>query len=132
VHVYRADGGYVGAAECWEDAGFADTAAARRIAAAKKLRRRGLKLQAEAARVFRAEELARDIALAPSPQPSPASGRGRGSAPETRVVRPIFGRSALAVAPEPDEETEAERLLRVAFRQARAGRLALVPDPDDD
>lgn len=129
VHVYRADGAFVTTAACWSDAGFADTEAARRIAAAKKLRRRGVRLVAEAARVFRAEEIARDLAAA-APEPA--------APPETRVVRPIFGRgtAALAVAQAEaadaqDDEPEADRLLRAAFRQQRAARLALAPEPDD-
>jgi hypothetical protein len=125
VHVYRADGGYVCAAACWSDAGFADTEAARRIAEAKRLRRRGLRLQAEAARVIRAEQLARDIASAAAAPSGP---------PETRVVRPLFGRAAAAALPVPDpgEESEADRLLRLAFRQRRAARLALIDATDTE
>jgi transposase InsO family protein len=102
VHVYRLDGGFVCTAACWADVGFADTEAARRIAQAKKLRRRGVKLMAEAAKVIDAEQLARDIA---------AQAKEAAAAPETRVVRPIFrsaGNAALKPVSEPAESDPAE------------------------
>ena len=120
VHVYRADGGFVVTAECWADTGFADTEAARRIGAAKKLRQRGLRDVAKAARVFEAEDLARDIAAAAKAEPA---------APvETRVVRPIFrpsaqrafgttGNAALQATPEAAESPVSD------VREARQSRV---------
>jgi putative transposase len=112
VHIYRADGGFVVTAECWADTGFADTEAARRIGAAKKLRQRGLRDVAKAARVFEAEELARDIAQAAKAEP-PAPV-------ETRVVRPIF-RTAGNAALKPAEEAVESPLTDA--REARQSRV---------
>ena len=103
IHVYRLDGGYVCTAECWADTGFADTEAARRIAQARKLRRRGLKQVAEAEKVFDAEQLARDIA---------ASAKLPAPEPETRVIRPLFraaGNTALKPIEEPAESDLSDR-----------------------
>lgn len=124
VHLYRLDNGYICEAACWADAGFADADAAARIARARKQRRKGVKLVAEAEKAFDAERLARDLREVPQPEPE---------TPAPRIVRPLFGRGSTALAAAPAEETEADSLLREAFRQRRAARanhLAIVPDDD--
>lgn len=111
IHVYRLDGGYVCTAECWADTGFADTEAARRIAQAKKLRRRGLQQVAEAEKRIDAEQLARDLAAAAKFAPEP---------PETRVVRPVFrtaGATALKATPDTAETPLTD------LREARQSRV---------
>lgn len=132
VHLYRADGAFICTAECWEDAGFADTEAARRIATAKKLRRKGVKLVADAQKVFDAEELARDLAaVATAPT----------EVPERQVVRGLFhrrGNTALAADPMPQpgdltaQREDAERRMMDAMRQhhGRAPALRVVSDDD--
>lgn len=135
VHLYRLDGGYICAAACWEDAGFADTEAARRIAQAKKLRRRGVKAIAQAEKAFDAERLARDLrAVTPEPE-VPV---------EARVVRPAqfrtAGNAALAQAHQPEaadlveRKEAAEHRVMAALKAAQAGRTAtlrVVGDDDD-
>lgn len=135
VHLYDLDGSYLCEAPCWEDAGFADTEAARRIAQAKQLRRRGVKAIAEAQKVFDAEQLARDLrAVTPEPE-VPV---------ETRVVRPAqfrtAGNAALAAPHQPEaadlvaRKEAADRRVMEALRASQAGRstgLRLVADDDD-
>jgi putative transposase len=134
VHLYRLDGGYICAAGCWADTGFADTEAARRIGQAKTLRRRGVKAIAQAEKTFDAERLARDLrAAAPEPE----------APPEARVVRPIFAtRGNAALAPTHQSETAdlvarkeaADRRVMEALKASQAGRtttLRVVGDDDD-
>ena len=129
VHVYLANGDYFCTAECWADQGFGDTDAARRTASAVRLRRRGLKLLADAEARISAEQLARDIAAAQRDIPDP---------PAPQVVRPLF-RGAVALKPktEMEEETSearSERLFvaaRASMRQGQAPAHLRVISHDD-
>lgn len=131
VHVYRADGEFVVTAECWADTGFGDVDAARRTAKAYKLRRKGIKLLAEAEARISAEQLARDLAALDHPEPE---------TPAPRIVRPLF-RGAAALKPitdaEEEEETSeqrSERLFVAASRRLHgagtAKHLRLVPEDE--
>jgi len=131
VHVYLANGDYFCTAECWADAGFGDTDAARRTASAVRLRRRGLKLLADAESRISAEQIARDIAAAQRDIPDP---------PAPQIVRPLF-RGAVALKPKPETEEEtsearSERLFvaaRASMRQGQAPahlRLLNTDDPE--
>jgi hypothetical protein len=129
VHVYLANGDYFCTAECWADQGFGDTDAARRTASAVRLRRRGLKLLADAEARISAEQLARDIAAAQRDIPDP---------PAPQIVRPLF-RGAVALKPkhETEEETSearSERLFvaaRASMRQAKTPAHLRVISHDD-
>ena len=129
VHVYLANGDYFCTAECWADQGFGDTDAARRTATAVRLRRRGLKLLADAESRISAEQLARDIAAAQRDIPDP---------PAPQIVRPLF-RGAVALKPkhETEEETSearSERLFvtaRASMRQGQAPAHLRLLNTDD-
>ena len=129
VHVYLANGDYYCTAECWADAGFGDTEAARRTATAVRQRRRGLKLLADAEARISAEQLARDIAAAQRDIPDP---------PAPQVVRPLF-RGAVALKPKPEMEEEtsearSERLFvaaRASMRQAATPAHLRLLNTDD-
>jgi transposase InsO family protein len=129
VHVYLANGDYFCTAECWADQGFGDTDAARRTASAVRLRRRGLKLLADAEARISAEQLARDIAAAQRDIPDP---------PAPQILRPLF-RGAVALKPkhETEEETSearSERLFvaaRASMRQGQAPAHLRVISHDD-
>jgi putative transposase len=117
VHVYLQNGDYFCTAECWADAGFGDTEAARRTAAAQRQRRRGLKLLADAEARISAEQIARDIAAAQRDIPDP---------PAPQIVRPLF-RGAVALKPKPEQEEEtsearSERLFVAARASMRQGQ----------
>lgn len=90
LHVYRLDGSYVAHAPCVEAAGFADQAAARAHAQA---RRSWLKAQAEALRAERKLSIEDVAAMQMAVMATPA--------PEPRVVRPVFGNLALKPSAEP-------------------------------
>jgi hypothetical protein len=126
VHVYRADGEFVVTAECIVDTGFGDTEAARRTAAANKLRRKGIRLQAEAEARISAEQLARDMA---------AARRADIEIPAPSIIRPLF-RGATALKPVRSEAEEAAEDARftAALRSHRdaATRPYLRAVPDDD
>jgi hypothetical protein len=129
VHVYLANGDYFCTAECWADQGFGDTDAARRTATAVRLRRKGLKLLADAESRISAEQLARDIAAAQRDIPDP---------PAPQIVRPLF-RGAVALKPKPEMEEEtsearSERLFvaaRASMRQGQAPAHLRLLNTDD-
>lgn len=110
LQVYALDGRYLGAAPCIVATGFNDVDAAREHARARKAWMRGQKLQLEAERRISIADVA---AMLPAEAPQPA--------PDRKVVRPVFGNTA--VAPRPDElpeQSEAEiRLLRAMRRSFR-------------
>lgn len=93
VHVYQAGGRYVGQAACVMAAGFGDTQAARAHARDMKAITRHWKAIAEAEVRMSAADVARHL---PAPDPD-------APAPETKVVRPIFGNTAIKVDPQPVE-----------------------------
>lgn len=125
LHVYRLDGAYLGQAECQEAAGFADTAAARRHGLARRRWLRAQKEMLEHERQLSIQDLAAMLRDVPAAEPA--------APPETRVVRAVFGNTALKASPEPEETpvvpSEAEALLLRALR-ARIGPPRLVPNDE--
>ncbi|MDG3444504.1 transposase domain-containing protein [Nitrospirillum amazonense] len=96
VHVYRQDGGYLGVAECVLAAGFDDVTAAKEHA---RLRRQFIRATRDAAAAER--RLTPEEVAAMLPQVD------QQVAPETKVVRPLFGSSgnaALAMRPQADPD----------------------------
>lgn len=130
IHIFLASGEFFVTADCIADVGFGDVDAARRTARANKMRRKGLRLLADAEARISAEQLARDLADLRRPDPE---------TPAPRVVRPLFrGTAALKPVIDQEEESSAERSERlfVAARRALRGagtapQLRLVPDEDD-
>lgn len=112
LHIYAADGRYLGAAECQQAAGFNDVAAAQEQA---RRWRQFLRATREAAALqdrMRLNELARRLPAVAAAEP-----------PERRVVRPLFRRGPAAAAPAVAVEDEAaeERVL-AALRTGVAAR----------
>lgn len=118
LHVYRLDGAYAGVAPCVENVGFADVSAAQEIARQRGSFLKGKKMQLKAERSLTAAQVA---ALLPEPEEE-------APAPETKVVRPVFGNTALKPFQQiNDEEDEdpAEARVRAARAQAFGGRRSL-------
>jgi len=80
LHIYRLDGGYIGAASCVEMVGFRDAAAAQDHA---RNRRRFIKATNLMLKAERGMELAAMTAMIPLPDDLPL--------PEAKVVAPVFG-----------------------------------------
>ncbi|MEX0758762.1 MAG: transposase domain-containing protein [Tistlia sp.] len=93
LQVFRADGAYLGFAECWHAVGFDSADAAK-----KQARDRGArtKLTRELAALERSMDQDEVMRLLAKPEEAPA--------PEAKVVRPLrmTGNTALAMKPEPD------------------------------
>jgi hypothetical protein len=101
LHVYAPDGRYLGAAECVEAVGFDDVEAAKTHARARNAWMRAQKIALEAEKKM---SLAQVAALLPETA-APV-------APATKVVRPVFGNTALKPRETTEnEQTEAEILL---------------------
>ena len=108
LHVYALDGHYLGAAECIEAVGFDDVEAARAHAKARKAWMRAQRMQLDAERKLKPEQVA---ALLPQTQPE--------TPPLAKVVRPVFGNLALKTRPAADdlpEQSDAEILLMRGLR----------------
>lgn len=119
LHVYRADGDYLGAAECIEAVGFLDAAAARQHAQARKAWMRGVKMQLQAESSLSIRDVAAMLPDAPAAAP----------AEPPKVVRLVHGNTALkARAPEPENEQSADER---ALIRAMA-RLSVVRSSDAD
>lgn len=117
LHVYRLDGAYCGAAECVEAAGFADTEAARRHGQARKRWLRAQKEMLDAERTMDIRDVAALLAKAtPEAPPAPA---------EARLVRPVFGNTALKPKAQPELEEELPPEL-----QRQVAALRLLPFPN--
>lgn len=108
LHVYRIDGGYLGAAPCIEAAGFNDVDAARRHAQQRKAWIKGVALQVEAERRMSIDQVAALLPRVEAAEP-----------PAPKVVRMVNGPSLTVAASAPDEQSEDERLLIKAVRQLR-------------
>lgn len=123
LHVYAADGRYLGAAECLAAAGFDSVEAAREQARRWKQFLRATKEAAAAQQAMDALELARRLPRIEAAEP-----------PEPRVVRPLFaGNAALRPAPlEARAEEEARVLRALAFHHGRAAPLRVVAAEDED
>lgn len=124
--VYGHDGALLGEAACIDDSGFEDAAAAQE---AGRRARQLLKHTKAAAALLGAtpvEHLASrvaalDAAALGAAAPPPA--------PETRVVRPVFGNTALKE--QPIGQSEGEVLLLQALRERHGPLRAIVPEEDD-
>lgn len=102
IHAYRLDGSYLCSAPVIEAVGFADVDAARKHAHARAKWMRSQKDMLEAERVIGIDQVAAMLPTVDEP-----------TVPETKVVRPIFGNTALAVQPVIDtsiEEDERQQL----------------------
>lgn len=100
IHAYRLDGSFLCSAPVIEAVGFADVDAARKHAHARSKWMRSQRDMLDAERVIGIDQVA---AMMPKAEEPPA--------PETKVVRPIFGNTALAAQPMNDEhEEEREQL----------------------
>ena len=127
MHVYRLDGGYLGAAKCIEAVSFFDTEKAREHAKNVGDHAKAAKALAKAVIKMRPQDAAK---LASGPEePAP---------PEAKVVRPIFPtRGSAALKPiqqEDDDPREAEMAegLRLMNRALRGQVHQLVVPKDDD
>ena len=96
VHVYRLDGSYLCSAPVIEAVGFADVEAARRHAQQRGAWLRAQKAMLDAERVIGIDQVAALMPKAEEPAP----------APETKVVRPLFGAGGTALAAAPINDTD--------------------------
>ena len=120
VHVYTPGGDYIVAAECVEPVGFYDATAAREHAALKKAFMRGTREAMDAERRISITEVAARLAQLEAPTAP--------SRPDTSVIRPTFGNTALKMALEDEEEPEGERLLLQFARRFRTELRAVEDD----
>jgi putative transposase len=116
LHVYRLDGAYLGTTPCVAAVGFNDVGAAQEHGRTRKAWMRGQKEMLAAERKL---SLAQVAAMQPAVAPE--------AVPESRVIRPIFGNTALKPRPDLDEDAiiAEDRLFGAAIRQLR-----IVPDDD--
>jgi hypothetical protein len=99
LHIYAADGRYLGEAECLEAAGFNSVPAAQERGRRWKTYLRATRQGAEALKRMSIAEIARILPKIEAAEP-----------PEPRVVQPIFaGNTALKAAPRAEPEREEER-----------------------
>jgi hypothetical protein len=90
LHVYRLDGSYVVAATCIDPVGFFDREAAGEFNRARRQKQKAVKAQLAALKTMTAAQLAtRHAPPAEEPPDTPLP------APETQVIRPVFGNTAL-------------------------------------
>jgi hypothetical protein len=123
LHVYRADGAYLGTAECLEAAGFLSAEAA--IEHNRK-RRALMKHWKAAAAIENSMSIDQVAAMLPKIEEA--------APPEARIVRPIFaGNAALKQRPiEQEEEDPHAALTRAIFHTHGRPALRAVPDPEDE
>jgi putative transposase len=128
--IYRADGSFLGEAECLEPVGFDSTEAARQHGRARRAWMRAQKDMLHAERRMSVAELAALHAAADAPAPEK---------PEARVVRAIFptaGATALRAEAQPDEDDSRGQALMIKglreLAEARGRHLVAVPDDDGD
>lgn len=107
VHVYRLNGSFICTAECLAAEGFLDVTAAREHAARRKAWLRAQKAMLEAERPMPLAE----VAAALDQISRPASE----TAPQTKIVRPVFRRRGAAAAAVVAEDQEAASGTLVAF-----------------
>jgi transposase InsO family protein len=122
LHVYRADGPYLGHAPCIAAVGFNDTEAGRDLARRKKTFLRAQREQLDAERALSLKQFVEMLPKTEAATP-----------PEARVVRPMFGGAAAALKPMQEEQTQTEIEVMAAIRRMTAGRLHVVqPEGSDD
>ncbi|WP_051356905.1 transposase domain-containing protein [Azorhizobium doebereinerae] len=118
VHLYRPDGAYIAAAQCVERTGFFDSAAARVHARARNDFLKAAKAMAKAERKLSLDDLAALMPTVEAPE-----------APETKVVRPVFGTAGnAALRADPDMEHDQDSVLADFGRAMR--QLRVVRDND--
>ncbi|MQT14416.1 transposase domain-containing protein [Segnochrobactrum spirostomi] len=112
VHVYRLDGAHIVEAPVVEAVGFADTAASREHARARKSWLRAQKELLASQRRLSIDDLAAMLPAVEAAEPPPAPA----------VIRPVFGNLAVAAAPAEAEDTQAEvlSLFSAGLRRWRA------------
>lgn len=123
LHVYSADGRYLGAAECLEAAGFDSVEKAQEQARRWKQYMRATRTAAELQDRMAIDELARRLPKIEAVEP-----------PEPKLVRPMFGNTALKPRPaaEADAAPSEDRVL-AALRGAHGRpRPRLVADEEED
>ncbi len=128
--IYRADGSFLGDAECLEPVGFDSTEAARQHGRARRAWLRAQKDALAAERRMSVAELAALHAAADAPAPEK---------PEAKVVRAVFptaGATALRADTQPDDdESRGQALMIKGLRElaeARGRHLVAVPDDTGD
>jgi putative transposase len=121
LHVYRPDGAYLGAVPCIADVGFLDADAAREHGRNRKSFIKATIAARDAELKMTIKQVAAALPAAPH-EPE---------APETKVVRGLWGNTARQLAPEQDleEQTPAEEALVAAMRRPR--QLRVVENGDD-
>ncbi|MBB4018202.1 hypothetical protein GGR16_003236 [Chelatococcus caeni] len=114
VHIYRADGAYLGHAPCLDAVGFFSTEQGRAHARARSAWLKAMKAAAKAERRLSPADVAAMMPTITAPEP-----------PETRVVRPVFGNVAVAVqaANAPDEQHDQDAVLENFGRAVRQLRI---------
>jgi transposase InsO family protein len=124
VHLYRQDGVYLGEAPCIADVGFADKTAAQDTARNRKAALNHARKSAEALDRMKLSEAAKLM---------PALEKIEAPPPEQRVIRPVFGNTALKADLREDAE-DAEQLMLRGLAQTRGKRpgLRLIDGPDED
>jgi hypothetical protein len=123
VHVYRLDGSFVCTAPCVEDTGFADRAAGKAHAAAKRAFGRASRKMVESERLLSARQMA---ALQGGPEDSAPP-------PSQRVVGAVFGGAKAQVREVWDLEDEAEGCEEaIDFFGALGAGLRLVREQDSE
>jgi putative transposase len=120
VHVYRPDGAYLGFAPCLDAVGFADAEMGRAHARARAAWLKGMKAAAQAERRLSSAQVA---AMLPQVEPP--------ERPEAKVVRPVFGNLAVAVAA-PDTEHDQDAVLADFGRAVAKLTVARKQDGADD
>jgi putative transposase len=121
MHIYAADGRYLGAAECLEAAGFNSVSAAQDQARRWKQYLRATRQGAEALNRMSIAEVARKLPQIEAAEP-----------PEPRVVQPIFaGNNALKALPraEPERDEESDRVME-ALRAQPLRQFRIVEDDE--
>lgn len=126
LHIYAADGRYLGEAECLEAAGFNSVADAQAQSRRWKQYLRGTRQGADALKLMNLAEVARRL-----PQIEAAE------APESKVVSPLFaGSNALKPAPRvesrAEQDADSEARVLAALRAQPRQQFRIVEDEDDE
>ena len=123
LHVYRNDGGYLGAAPCIEAAGFNDVERARADGAKRRAWMRATRELAAVERSLTIDDVAALLPASDEPE----------APPQTKVVRPLFvGSPATKLQVEEDEVPETIRLFNRAVAAQRTGLRLIEGDAGGD
>lgn len=122
LHVFAADGRYLGEAECLEAAGFNSVPAAQEQSRRWKQYKRATRDGAEALRRMSIAEIARRLPQIEAAEP-----------PEPRVVQPIFaGNAALKAIPRAERDEDEERNPVLDALRAQPRREFRIVEQDDE